>query len=70
MSITIEATVKKGQLRLKNPIGLADGTPVRVTIRPLAAGDDPLSDVIGIGASGRTDGADRHDKYLHRKRRQ
>jgi hypothetical protein len=26
---------------------------------------DPLKGVIGIGASGRTDGADQHDHYIY-----
>ena len=69
MAITVRATVKKGQLRLKKPLGLADGTAVSVTIRPVKGNSDPLAGVIGIGASGRKDGADRHDKYIYRKRR-
>ena len=58
MTITVEATVKNGQLKLKKRVRLAEGTAVRVTITPVTEDTaDPLAGVIGIGASGRTDGA-------------
>ncbi len=67
MTLTVEAVYRDGQLRLKKPVALAEGTPVRVTIRPLEE-SDPFADIIGICHSGRKDGAARHDKYLKRKR--
>ena len=67
MTITVDATFENGQLKLKDPVALADGTPVRLTITPMAEDDDPLAGVIGIGDSGRTDGADNHDKYIYGK---
>jgi predicted DNA-binding antitoxin AbrB/MazE fold protein len=67
MAITVEAVYKNGQLKLKEPLTLAEGTAVRVTITP-AREDDPFADIIGICHSGRRDGAANHDKYLKRKR--
>jgi predicted DNA-binding antitoxin AbrB/MazE fold protein len=63
MTLTIEAIYENGQLKFKQPISLAEGTPVRVTITPLDEEYDPLDAVIGIG-EGPTDGADNHDKYI------
>lgn len=68
MTITIDATVESGQLKLKEPVVLAEGTSVRVTITPVDAERDPLEGFIGICSSGRTDGAENHDKYLYGKR--
>jgi predicted DNA-binding antitoxin AbrB/MazE fold protein len=35
MTFTVEATFEQGQLKFKEPLLLAEGTPVRVTITPL-----------------------------------
>jgi predicted DNA-binding antitoxin AbrB/MazE fold protein len=67
VSITVEATIESGQLKLKEPVVLAEGTPVRVTIEPLKS-DDPFARLVGKFSSGRTDGAQNHDKYLYGKR--
>ena len=52
MTITVEATFENGQLKLKEPVALAEGTPVRLSITPLAeeqnSHHDPLAGVIGI----------------------
>jgi predicted DNA-binding antitoxin AbrB/MazE fold protein len=64
MTQTVEAVYKDGQLKLKEPVILADDTPVRVTITPLEE-KDPYADIIGICHSGRTDGADQHDHYIY-----
>lgn len=69
MTITVDATYENGQLKFKEPLLLAEGLPVRVTIASLDEEDDPLAAVIGIGDSGRTDGADNHDKYIYGKLR-
>jgi predicted DNA-binding antitoxin AbrB/MazE fold protein len=69
MTITVEAIIKDGKPQLKEPVQLAEGTPVRVTITPLDENYDPLEAVIGIGKSGRTDGADNHDHYIYGTRR-
>jgi predicted DNA-binding antitoxin AbrB/MazE fold protein len=69
MTITVEATYENGQLKFKQPLVMADGTPVRVSITPLDEEEDPLAGVIGQCATGRTDGAANHDKYLYGKRR-
>ena len=68
MTLTVEATFENGQLKFKEPIPLAEGTAVRVTITPLDEEYDPLADVIGIG-DGPPDGADNHDKYIYGKAR-
>jgi predicted DNA-binding antitoxin AbrB/MazE fold protein len=67
MTITLEATYEKGHLKFKEPLALAEGTTVRVTIASLNE-DDPFADIIGICHSGRRDGAAHHDRYLKRKR--
>lgn len=65
MPLTVEAVVQNGQLQFKEPVQLAEGTPVRVVITPLDDDVDPLDAVIGIGSSGRTDGAEQHDHYIY-----
>jgi predicted DNA-binding antitoxin AbrB/MazE fold protein len=64
MTITVEATYENGVLKPKQPLALAEGRGVRLTISPLEEDDDPLDAVLGIG-DGRTDGADNHDKYIY-----
>lgn len=68
MTLTLEATVENGQLKLKEPIALAEGTAVRVTISPVDADYDPLDAVIG-SCDGPPDGAENHDKYIYGKLR-
>jgi predicted DNA-binding antitoxin AbrB/MazE fold protein len=65
MTVTIDAVIHNGQLQLKEPVSLAEGTPVRVAITPVDEDYDPLDAVIGIGDSGRTDGAEQHDHYIY-----
>lgn len=69
MSITVEATYEHGALMPVQPLNLTEGARVRLTIEdsapPSSAVLDPLAAVIGIGESGRTDGADQHDKYIY-----
>ena len=69
MTLNMEATVTNGKLKLKEPIALAEGTTVRVTITPVTEPDDPLAKVVGIGDSGRTDGAANHDHYIYGTRK-
>ncbi len=66
MILTVEATVANGQLKLKQPLALAEGLEVQVTISTLEEDADPLDAVIGIG-EGPPDGADNHDKYIYGK---
>ncbi|HUG90756.1 MAG TPA: antitoxin family protein [Planctomycetaceae bacterium] len=62
---TVEATYENGVLKPKQPLALAEGAEVRLVISPAAEPEDPLGPVIGIGESGRTDGAEHHDRYLY-----
>jgi len=65
MSITVEAIYENGQLKFREPVVLAEGTPVRVTITPMDEEYDPLDAVIGICKDGPRDGAENHDKYIY-----
>jgi predicted DNA-binding antitoxin AbrB/MazE fold protein len=66
MTLTIEAVFENGVLRPKKPLTLAQGTEVHLTVRTADEDYDPLEAVIGIGVSGRTDGAGQHDHYIYR----
>ena len=50
MTITIQATYRQGVLTPKQPLELADGAEVQVTISSLPEDADPLDEVIGIFA--------------------
>jgi predicted DNA-binding antitoxin AbrB/MazE fold protein len=65
MSVTVEATFENGQLKLKEPVIFAEGTPVRVTITAVDEHHDPLAGLIGICSGGPPDGAEHHDKYIY-----
>ena len=65
MPLTIKATYENGVLKPKEPLSLAEGTEVELTLHPTDEEYDPLDAVIGIGNSGRTDGADNHDHYIY-----
>ncbi|HBI45082.1 MAG TPA: hypothetical protein DDY78_19820 [Planctomycetales bacterium] len=63
MSTIIKATYADGALKPKEPLALQEGAEVELIVMTPLPDDDPLDAVIGIGASGRTDGAvgDDHD---------
>jgi predicted DNA-binding antitoxin AbrB/MazE fold protein len=67
--LVVEATYEDGVLKPKQPLGLAEGSNVRLSISaaPSAVEEpfDPLADVIGICTGGPPDGADNHDKYIY-----
>jgi predicted DNA-binding antitoxin AbrB/MazE fold protein len=65
MSETIKATYENGVLKPKEPLALKEGTEVDLTLTTPPGEDDPLAGVIGIGNSGRTDGAEQHDHYIY-----
>lgn len=66
MTITVEAVYESGQLRFKEPVVLAEGTAVRVTISPVDEDYDPLDEVIGICNEGPDISlAARHDELLY-----
>ena len=66
MTLTIEAIYENGVLTPKQPLALAEGTEVRVTISPLAEDADPLDEVIGICTEGPDLSlAARHDELLY-----
>ena len=67
MTNTVDATFENGQLKLKEPVALAEGTSVRVTITSVEAMRDPMEGLVGRFNSGRTDGAENHDKYIYGK---
>lgn len=63
MSTIIKATYADGALKPKEPLALDEGAEVELIVMTPLPDDDPLDAVIGIGESGRTDGAvgDDHD---------
>jgi hypothetical protein len=69
MSITVDATFENGVLRPKQPLDLAEGAEVRVTVDSVAHAEppesDPLDAVIGICTDGPPDGAENHDAYIY-----
>jgi predicted DNA-binding antitoxin AbrB/MazE fold protein len=65
MTQTIKATYENGVLKPKEPLALVEGTEVELTITTPTDDQDPLAGVIGIGHSGRTDGAEQHDHYIY-----
>ncbi len=66
MTITVEATYENGVLRPKQPLALADGAEVRVTITPANDDLDPLDEVIGICTQGPDISlAEQHDAIVH-----
>jgi predicted DNA-binding antitoxin AbrB/MazE fold protein len=65
----VEAIYENGVFKPKHVLSLAEGSEVRLTLSPIDDDDDPLAAVIGIGDSGRTDGAENHDKYIYGKLR-
>ena len=69
MTLTVEAIYENGVLKPKQPLVLDEGTEVRLTVTPVAEDHDPLAGVIGVCKTGRTDGAENHDRYLYGKRR-
>ncbi|MEX2175046.1 MAG: antitoxin AF2212-like protein [Pirellulaceae bacterium] len=75
MTITVQATYENGVLRPKQALPLTEGMEVHLAITPVdenscppAADRDPLAGLIGMFSSGRSDGAENHDKYLYGKR--
>ncbi len=60
----LEAIVRNGQLVLKHPLPLPDGTPVKVRVE--ACEENPLlaiaQQAVDMGVS---DGAERHDHYIY-----
>jgi len=68
MSAVIEAVYENGTFKLAQPLPLAQGTRVRLTIVPADEDYDPLAAVIGT-CDGPPDGAENHDKYIYGKLR-
>ena len=65
MNLTIKATYENGVLKPKQPLALAEGAEVELIVHSAEEDYDPFEAVIGIGDSGRTDGADQHDHYIY-----
>jgi predicted DNA-binding antitoxin AbrB/MazE fold protein len=68
MTITIDAVYANGTFQPKQPLELADGTPVQLTVHTAENADDPFEAVIGT-CDGPLDGAANHDRYLYGDRR-
>jgi predicted DNA-binding antitoxin AbrB/MazE fold protein len=64
MTLTIEAVYANGAFQPKQPLTLAEGTQVRLTVHTADEAEDPFEAVIGIG-EGPSDGADQHDHYIY-----
>ena len=64
MTITIEAIYTNGAFQPKQPVSLAEGTQVELTVRTDKEAEDPFEAVIGT-CDGPPDGAANHDKYLY-----
>ncbi len=69
MPLTVEAIYENGVLKPKEPLRLAEGAEVRLIVCPADEVHDPLEGVIGIGDSGRMDGAANHDHYIYGTRK-
>ena len=69
MTLTVAAVYENGVFKPKEPVALAEGAEVQLTVNPAQEpeAEDPLADVIGIAESGRTDGAENHDRYIYGK---
>ena len=65
MTTTIEATYVNGVFKPTKPLALSEGTEVWLTLTTPTPADDPLTGLIGALNTGRTDGADQHDKYIY-----
>ena len=66
MSIAVEAVYENGILKPKQPLMLAEGTTVRLTLDALDDNYDPLDDVIGICTEGPDFSlAERHDEIVY-----
>ncbi len=61
MTLTIHAVYENGVLKPIEPLTLDEGAEVELIVKTPLPDDDPLAGVIGIGESGRTDGAANHD---------
>jgi predicted DNA-binding antitoxin AbrB/MazE fold protein len=64
MTLTIEAVYANGAFQPKQPVTLAEGTPVRLTVHTVGEAEDPFEAVIGT-CEGPADLAANHDKYLY-----
>lgn len=66
MAITIEATYEDGVLKPKQPLSLAEGSEVQVTITAIGQPPHPLDEVIGICDEGpEISLAERHDEIIY-----
>ena len=64
MTMNIEAIYSKGAFQPKEPVNLAEGTEVELTVRTEPEAADPFEAVIGT-CDGPVDGSANHDKYLY-----
>lgn len=66
MTLTVEAIYENGVFTPKQPLTLAEGAQVQLTIHTPSEAEDPFDAVIGT-CDGPPDGAANHDKYLYGK---
>lgn len=60
----VEAVVQNGQIVLKEPLALPDGTPVKVRVE--TSTESPLLEIAGQAVDmGVSDGAEQHDHYIY-----
>ena len=64
MTINVEAVYANGAFQPKQPVALAEGTEVHLTVRTAGEIEDSFEAVIGT-CDGPPDGAAGHDKYLY-----
>jgi predicted DNA-binding antitoxin AbrB/MazE fold protein len=67
MTLTVEAIYANGAFQPKQPVSLAEGTQVELTVRTDTEAQDPFEAVIGT-CDGPADGAANHDRYLYGER--
>ncbi len=66
MTLTIEAVYENGVLKPKQPLALAEGAEVRLTLSLVDQDYDPLEEVIGICDDGPPISlAARHDELVY-----
>src|SRR5262245_8779985 len=64
VTLTIDAVYANGRFQPKQPVPLAEGAHVQLTVHTAGTAEDPFEAVIGT-CDGPPDGAANHDRYLY-----